>query len=290
MKNLNVTCTAESGLSDIILDLILFSVYGKIYGYDKVFFQWRPFRNRGGYFQQNKRLIGFDANRVTDRSFESISKYLSLPDNIILYNNKNSLYDVEYNFCRPAKHYSPHSFFMEHIQTPFSFEEFKQIYMEVCSQMFVKNLDCNLTPDLTVHLRRKDKIVDTPDCCQISFEEKELLEKKTKKSIDNFISKNNNIKIYFASDCKTTKKQYEELYKDNVLKLETENIHEVQNTYLDLKIMSNSEEILMSCKYTGFSILAAMMGSKKLYYFYTSDEDNCFENLNYQIFDNIIKL
>ena len=97
---------------------------------------------------------------------------------------------------RPERHFSPITFFEFYnpssldiqIDPEINYDEFKSIYLDTVSELSVKNCK-NYFPDLTVHLRRKDKLVDNPDECQSHIDEIDELDNLTMSHVDNFIKK-----------------------------------------------------------------------------------------------------
>jgi hypothetical protein len=121
-------------------------------------------------------------------------------------------------------------------------------------------------PNLTIHLRREDKVRLTDDSkIALDYRELDMINDLTKLTIDSFLEKNPDSKILFCSDDEEEKKRWEENYKNNVIKSPTFEF-DYEQTYYDIYIMSISDNILLSQRYSGFSMFSSFINKKNFIY------------------------
>ena len=176
-------------------------------------------------------------------------------------------------------------------------EEFINIFQDLIHQFQPKQKLLNLVqniPDnlITIHLRRTDKssiYISGADSHGVDLKDIEDLNNKTKNLINKFIE-NEYHSFYFSSDCPNTKKDYENMYQNqNIINYHTNK--DIEQTYIDIYLMSKSKYIILSQKHSSFSLFSSMINKSKFIYFYTDSivHYNNYTYLNHIfLIDNLI--
>ena len=204
-----------------------------------------------------------------DYTYDNFIKYLKLPENIKI--NKIPENYEDFNSYLGGI-YSPFSFHKQFLLNDVTENEFIDIFFEQCSQIqptgelidLVKNIEI---PDITIHLRRKDKIRAVEDNHSLNFNELDNLNNKTINFINSVIE--SNTKLYFASDDIFEKLKYEKIYKNNII-ADFEFSNDVQKTYIDFYLLMQSKTIIMSQKHSNFSLCPSLIRKNNLIYFYNN--------------------
>jgi hypothetical protein len=130
-----------------------------------------------------------------------------------------------------------------------------------------------------IHLRKSDKVLDSPDVRhETSYDEHSTLLSKLKIFIEDVIEKEDNPKFFIASEDNENKKQFVDLINNKATSLNKvvkilnieENIPENItskhnfNTVLDLFCLSKCKSIVQGIKYSGFSVVASLIGNEKI--------------------------
>jgi hypothetical protein len=92
-----------------------------------------------------------------------------------------------------------------------------------------------------------------------------MINELTEKTINIFLDKNPNSKILFCSDDDEEKKRWEEKYKNYVIKTPSFD-YDYEQTYFDIYVMSISDNILLSQRYSGFSMFSSFINKKNFIY------------------------
>lgn len=211
------------------------------------------FKNFANFFE-----LPNDINFVSE--FEII-KLTKLKDTINFYDYLGMQF-TPYTFLdkyQPNLSLEVKQIFYETLMNNFHLIKFKNIPKDIIN-LFANN------KIITIHLRRSDKVVVSPDKTAISVDELENLDEITEKFCNHFISKGYN-NILFVSDEKEIKLKYYKKFKDKCNAIII-NVDPVLQTYIDLYCLANSYIIFMSQKFSAFSLFASCINQKPLYYVY----------------------
>ena len=284
--------STKSVLCDRLLDLFIITSYAKLLN-KKLCLKWedQPVN------QIQKKI--WNPNRFDDYKIENIQLYFKFSNIINFINNndyfkkliddKNEENIKFYNYLGGV--YSPITFYNNFIDKKYKLEDYINIFETLINKFkpsdkllnLVKILPTNL---VSIHLRRTDKsseFVNANDACGIDIKNIDELNNKTLTLINNFI-KNGYNNFYFASDCPETKKFYENLFKkQNIINYKINN--KIEQTYLDIYLMSQSKYIILSQKHSSFSLFASLINKATLIFLYN---DSIINNANYTYFANIL--
>ena len=284
-----------SGIGDRLLDIILIYTYAQYLKCDNLYLEWKvndETNNHSFYAQLRKTKTPF---RHTDYLLDNLTKFINLPNNIIFV-DRNTLIKLsrerdnvvlnEYMGMR----YSIYTFVEQRLDTITNNikENFIKDYYNNFKKISFINIPENITSIfknnniVTIHLRRGDKVcndggtTNNIDCTMVNE-----LNLKTKEFINNCIS-NDHMNICFVSDEAKIKNEYIEEFKDkcNIINFKGD---EVSQTYYDLYCLAYSNNILLSQKFSVFSILGSMIGGSTLYYIFDNGklfEDKYIKNNN----------
>jgi len=281
--NIKWTHPTGSGLCDRLLDIMLMSAFGKTLNAD-IYLDWilGAQGNNIRWYRESGDERSWDKIRYLDYKYENFSQYIILPSNIKI--NQTAHYDRTFDSYVGGV-YSPYAFynlFVKHCSLEDYLEAFKQTMNEFRFSEKLLNMVSHLPkPDISVHLRRADKIRTNPDCGSIALGELSELNELTMSTLNKL---NVNSNIFFASDEDMERFNYESKY--NSIKEVYKNITEdYEKTYIDLYLLSESKYIILSQKHSNFSILASLIKGNKLIYFY---KESLIEECNFNMIDNII--
>ncbi len=251
-------------------------------------------------WSENKNITDFQLkvwpkSRLLDWKPDVFIEYLNLPGMVRFVDEceYDSLISGEnYEF----KHYlggiySPQSFYNKFqleikggLNIHVSEDEFITHFYCLISQLkptekFSNLFKLNGQPDISIHLRRTDKVVDDPDAVQIQLNELKYLNEVTKLCLDKLIrnSPKDCINLYFCSDDPLVKDQWVKMYKrNNKVKIinSPNSISNVESTYFDLLTLSMSHIIVLSQRHSNFSLLASLVNQCKLIYFFDKNPMN----------------
>ncbi len=278
-----------SGLGDRLNDILILSAFAKIKN-KKLKLIWRT-----QDFDPNCEFaIKRPAYRRLDYLLENLYKYISLPENIIIYKENTNIdfnKDDEFFNSYIGGVHSPITFFNTYIdKSIFKIEDFINTYYTQANEIkFIFDIDLNkFNKIISVHLRRTDKLhVREADTHGVSINKIHILDDLTINLIEKFIN-DGYTNFYFAGDDIYYINQYIEKYKDriNILNYKLrDDSEEIKNTYLDMFIMANSEFIILSQRHSSFSLFASMINKAKLIYLFN---DDIIEHTNYKSLPNII--
>jgi len=283
MKKLNYIMSNRSGIGDRMMDIMLMYTFANFID-AKLYLNWSD---------SEKILMGDKTNlpsiirhkktpfRSEDFKFNNFTNFFELPNDInfvsefeIIKLSKSTNTINFYDYL--GMQYSPHTFldkykpnlssaertrFIENYIQNFKLIKFKNISSDIIN-LFVNN------EIIAIHLRRSDKVVVNPDKESISIDEVEKLDTTTEAFCNYLISKDKK-NILFVSDEKEVKLKYFEKFKNKCNAIII-NVDEVLQTYIDLYCLAHSESILMSQKFSAFSLFASCINQTKLYYIYSN--------------------
>ena len=284
------TNSSKSGLCDRLIDLFIIASTAKLYNKELyLFWEEQPIND----IQRNI----WNKIRFDDYKIENVIQYFNFPD-LIHFVSKEEL--VEMSSCHDNNIifnnylggvYSPITFYENFIDKIYKLDIYLDIFNNIINQFkptdkllnLVKNIPENI---VSIHLRRTDKssiYVSPDDSHGIPLNEMDILNNNTKDIINKLInSKYNN--LYFSSDCLSTKLEYKNYFKDyNILNFNIN--YNIEQTYIDIYIMSISKYIIMSQKHSSFSLFSSLVNKSNLIYLYNND---ILHNNKYYIFNNII--
>lgn len=270
-----------SGLGDRFIDLFLLSTLATLQN-SLLFVDWPK-------FDQSPHI--YPLTRFEDVDPKNFLKYLKLPNNIKIISNEISDKNSDYSFSDFGDYlggvYSPSTFQKKYLPD-INFDIFYEQYFKTISEFDFRDefydlvVDQNI-PDISVHLRRTDKL-NGSDGWQIHNRELNDLNEKTTSVVEHLLSENIDYTLYFASDDASERDKYNNLFEKNIINL-SESFNNYLSTYIDLYLMAKSKIIIMSQKHSNFSCLAAMIGRNKLIYMY---ENIPLEDIGYLKTENFI--
>jgi hypothetical protein len=275
----------RSGIGDRMMDIVLIYTFAK-HIKANVYLNW---------CESEKMLMGDKTNinsilryektlyRTEDFKYKNFINFIELPNDINLVSEfeiikLSKLKDTIKFYDYLGMQFTPYTF-IDKYQPNLSLEEkqlfyytlmnnFKLIKFKNIPQIIV-NLFIN-NKIITIHLRRSDKVVNTDTesnfCNGITINELENLDTITEKFCNYFISKGEK-NILFVSDEKQVKLKYYEKFKDkcNAIIFNTD---EISQTYIDLYCIAHASSILLSQKFSAFSLFASCINQNTLYYIY----------------------
>jgi hypothetical protein len=300
MENNNTivwTNSPLSGLCDRLIDFFLIATYCKL-NESNFISVWRPLhsntRDGKSFYQTNENNCDvskfFKEVRYSDYKHENFLKYFELPKNTLIENHKLNILsfpNLSYFDGYIGGVESPITFYEKYVvnddrilnpNSPFkknksniTKEEFVKTFYSVCNsfQPTKKLIDVSkvdIIPDLTVHLRREDKVrLSKLNNHEIDYRELNDLNELTKIVVDSFLEKKPNSKILFCSDDEKEKLKWENMYKDYCLKTPLFEF-DFEQTYYDMYLMSISKNVLLSQRYSGFSMFSSFIKKNNFVY------------------------
>ena len=245
--NISVNNFCESGYGDRMMDLFIYSIISKILD-AKSYLKWTLFTETT--------WIGYPSWRFVDTDISLFINFIKLPSYIELVSaNTNHQYiTTQYlgGCVSPLKIYE--MLFKETI----SHKTFLQIVNSVKKDYsFQFDKYTHSKPYVTVHLRRTDKLRGY-DNFQINMSELNDLDQKTIVAIQ-LAKEKGYTDFYLASDSDETKRLYTaKLYEMGLHIIQPPNTHNLLESYYDTWIMSSSSLILVSMRYSAFSLFPAL--------------------------------
>lgn len=283
MKKILWTQPSGSGLCDRLLDLMLMSAYAKVFDFD-LHLEWieGASKDLNNWKKTEYEIATWEQVRYKDFRYEIFSQYFTLPDNIKI-NDLGYSFDIYFNKYLGGV-YSPINFHNNFLKDTISYEDFLIIFKQTLKQFNPKEKLLDLVkdlpkPDVSLHLRRGDKIRVDIDSGSISIQELDNLNNLTLHIANKLIS--NDTFVYIASDDKEEKRYYETIFNS----IKYGECLEYEKTYIDMYMLSVSKWIILSQKHSNFSLFNSLINEAKLIYLYS----NCIitEN-NFNLLDNII--
>jgi len=277
------TNPTASGLCDRLLDLMLISAYAKVYK-SELYLNWitgsQTSVNR--WIKEPGVVREWDEVRYQDYKYENYSQYFTLPKNIFINIDCNPDY-VFNNYLGGI--YSPHSFYEKFINDPnITIDDYLKAVYETFDEFKPTQKLLDLTknlpkPELSIHLRRADKVRIDPDPLAVNLQELESLNNLTMQVLEKF---NKSKLIYIASDDQKEKEKYASKYESIVDKNE---YLIFEKTYVDIYMLSQSDYIILSQKHSNFSMFSSLLNRNKLIYLY---RDSAIDINKFNLLDNII--
>jgi len=278
-----------SGLGDRLIDILILSSFAEIKK-KKLVLIWRT-----QDFNSDSELVAKrPLFRRKDYLLENLHKYITLPENIIIYNegiNINFNNNDELFTSYIGGVHSPISFFNDYVdKTIFKKEDFvNTFYLQANSIKFTFDTDFNkYNKIISVHIRRTDKLVKNGlDSHAFDIDKIDVLDELTYTVIEKFIN-DGYTNFYFAGDDIYYINQYIIKYNNRINILNSkirDNSEDIKNTYFDIYIMANSDFIILSQRHSSFSLLASMINKAKLIYLFN---DDIIEHKDYKSLPNVI--
>lgn len=278
----------KSGLCDRLIDFSLMATYARLNN-SKFSSKWVPLSTNLGdkayYHASESNMNGenlildnsghhckmFKEVRYNDYKYENFLKYFSLPEDTFINLDETNRHNLWYYDGYLGGVYSPKLFYDKFFPTQNSIDVFIKEFYKVCSEfkptkklLDISKIDC--VPNLAIHLRREDKVRLHDDSkYALDYRELNLINDLTEKTINNFLEKKPNSKIIFCSDDETEKKRWEEKYESHSLQTPSFEF-DYEQTYFDIYVMSISENILLSQRYSGFSMFSSFINKKNFIY------------------------
>ena len=276
MRNFIYKNSNRSGIGDRLFDLMLVYTYCKYLKCDKLYLHWDENNSvtiGNGESIYSKLRIEKTPFRFKDYLLKNLIKYINLPEDIVfvnkselndLCNDDNNIVFTEYIGIS----YNLYSF-LPRISNE-NWKLFEKLYFDNFSKISFKNIPENIVDFfknnkvITVHLRRGDKVCnDKGKSNNIELNELDKLNQLTEKAIFE-LNNDNAYKLCFISDENSIKYEYFKNFKDKLDSYIFEG-NEISQTYIDLFCLVNSEKIIMSQKFSVFSIFSSMIKQNKLY-------------------------
>jgi hypothetical protein len=278
----------KSGLCDRLIDFSLMATLAKLNN-SKFSTKWVPLDTNSGnkayYHASEKNENGenlildnsgihcklFKEVRYNDYKSENFLKYFTLPEKTYIDLDETNLTNITYYDGYLGGNQSPKLFYEKFVTNGVSEDGFINEFYNLCNgfKPTKKLLDISKVssiPNLVIHLRREDKVRLTDDSkIALDYRELDVINDLTKKTINTFLEKKPNSKILFCSDDIDEKVKWEQEYKNNIIKTPSFD-YDYEQTYYDIYIMSISDNILLSQRYSGFSMFASFINKKNFIY------------------------
>lgn len=285
------TNSSKSGLCDRLIDLFIVTSYAQLYKID-LYLTWeiQPICDI--------QYKIWNPIRFNDYKIDNVKQYFQFPECIHFLSNE----DLQFKINNKSEHdilfnnylggvYSPITFYENFINKNYTLEEYINIFKKLIHQFqptqkllnLVSNIPTNL---ITIHLRRTDKSsihVPASDAHGIDLKDMDDLNNKTKNLIGRFIDKGFHY-FYFASDCPNTKQEYEQYYQNQNQNIINYQINQdIEQTYIDIYLMSQSKYIILSQRHSSFSLFSSMINQSQFIFFYEDSivNNNRYTNLNH---------
>jgi hypothetical protein len=255
----------DSGLGDRLLDILLLYSYSLYKCYTGIYLHWE-YNNSFDQSRQCLKLehllsyIEFPAN-IHFVTKETLTE-LSTDTDVILFKDIVGA-DSIYGFINkhvPAMPLTEQQTFIDLYFSVFKLIKFKNIPNEITDVFNTQSI-------VTIHLRRTDKVNNVSAAHGVSIDELQLLDTKTEEYIQLRIKQGKSICI--VSDDMHSKHKYIHKFKDLAKIIYFDTGDQVTQAYYDYYCLAHSDEILMSQKFSTFSITASLIGKKKqLFYIF----------------------
>lgn len=264
-------CSSVSGLCDRLLDLHLVATLARLEGRELVL-DWKL---QTGLTPLH--LKTWNSARFEDYKKENFTQYFNLPSHIRLVEDahkeskgpNDTIFPEYIGGC-----YSPFTF-VSRFCSQYSFEEFSLVFDRVISEFtptpkLLELIGCLKCPDIGVHLRRGDKITNTPDPVQLHTNELNNLNSMTEDCLNKLIDANSS--VFICSDTKESKDDLISKFRGKCNFVEFNSTHPFEQTYIDIYLLSQCRTIIMSQKHSNFSLFCSLLNKAKLIYFYKNNE------------------
>jgi hypothetical protein len=275
MKKIFWTNATKSGLCDRLQDLFLMSAYASLK--DCSLYLYWPQGNKDLSFNKFQ-LDTWPNSRWSDYLKENLCSYFSLPENIhFLPENCLDNTGETWHFNDYLGGIFSRKTFAE--RYGLNKNEFYKFHDKALSEFVAKDKLTKLVNkesriDLSVHLRRTDKINSNPNFVEIHLEELRSLDDMTEECVLREIKlSNRKLNVHVCSDCPEAKAKFigKICGKCNIVEPPSAN-QDYEQTYLDLYLLSQSKKIIMSQKHSNFSFFASSLNKSELIYFYSDNK------------------
>lgn len=282
---MNINNYCKSGLCDKLYDLFLLATYGEL--------TKSPIYIKKSDFSTFLGKGKFHTSRFQDLMYENLKEYISFPSSIHFVNEfdpKNKIFK-EYL----GADCSLYKFYTNYVSShKISLDLFLSTYNKILSQIHFNESKLinyiNSNKSIGIHLRRSDKISTNPDIGQITSDELSILDEKTKETITFFV-KEGFKHFYLCSDDQTVLNQFSEFVTSLDASITNSTNTTFVKTYEDLYNLSKCDYIVMSSKSSNFSLIASLLGNKKIIGFYMNNylTKNGLDNsiIQYILFENL---
>lgn len=262
----SVTC-----LGDRLMDTMLMSTYAKALN-SNLHFLWKdcPFvygNENPLYEYKVGEKKSWDNVRLNDYKFENFTKYFNIPKNVRINEPCTPTYVFEATI---GGVFSPTLFYETFLNNICTYEVFDSLLNETISEFsptekLLSLVKDNQKPKVSVHLRRTDKINVLGDYSTfMTYDGLSHLDSLTKNVVDKFY--NNNDLFYFSSEDKIVLGEYHKQYPNHIE--HNTNCTDIEKTYIDLYMLSISDNIILSQVHSNFSTFASFLNKSKLIYLY----------------------
>lgn len=239
-----VPCFTASGYGDRMIDLFLFSIISEIYN-ESVDIVWKSYEGNG---------IEVPSWRFLDTELDNFLSMFKLPETLQLHKSpvfSRHMFNEYFGGCvSPYRLYSRMNFniseemynkLIDHLKSQFS------LHIPLYNQE---------SPYTVLHLRRSDKVRSNhTDEFMIHNSELEHLDNETKLAIQSSEYKT----FYIASDDPLCKQDYIQYIRSlGYTVIEPENQYNLLSSYFDTWMMFSSSCILVSMRYSNFSLFPAL--------------------------------
>jgi hypothetical protein len=250
-----------SGYGDRLLDLFILSILGKLTK-NNIIINWIP-------FSKDEVIRDYNAPnwRWKDTLIENITSFFKLPSYIRLSNlnslDKTNEIPLPYIYKIPmGGTLSPYSFYDSCLKDILAYDNYKLLVEDTKKEFGLNIPDYKFdSPYITLHLRRTDKLRGV--CItQINTNTEDTLENLDNKTREKILdAKNKGYKhFYIASDSSTTKEEYKKYIKAlGLIVIEPTNPYNLLESYFDTWIMKSSSLIMVSIKYSTYSLSCALI-------------------------------
>ena len=262
-----------SGLCDRFIDLFLMVAMAKIMKAELTVL-WKINSN----FTEHQ-LRTWEKARFEDYKHELFLQYFEMPNNLKLVGKKDLEHLSHQDYVIFNDYlggiFTPQEFYSRYLQSFCSSHEFEIAYRQALdefkpTQKLLDLVSFNDEIDIAIHLRRGDKVNNNPNVVEIANNELANLDRMTASCVDKLLSDVKNPSIFICSDDPSSIESYRERYSQKDCRLISigPNVTDVEKTYVDLFLLTQSKAIVMSQKHSNFSLFASQVKSRKLVYFY----------------------
>jgi hypothetical protein len=246
----------KSGFGDRMIDLFALSVYSRIVG-DDLRIHWIPFEGMPG--------IEVPSWRYQDTLLENFLSFFKLPSSIKLELTPSELENTFPNYLGGLT--SPQTFYEKFLENNVSLERYNTVVEEVRKEFGFHVPDyVPETPYIFLHLRRTDKLRGVCET-QINLDPEDTLahlDAKTKGRIEEAKAKGHT-HFYIASDSPETKREYKKFVESlGLTVIQPENTYNLLESYFDSWMMKSASFIMVSTKYSTYSLSTALIYNKPL--------------------------
>lgn len=278
MKNLIYKNSPKSGIGDRLICIIFVYTYSKYVNCKNIYLHWNEdtnnmIGNEDIYSVIRKNKTPF---RGVDYLLKNFNRFITLPEDIhfvdkeTLKKMENDKENIIFNeiFCigKSIDYYIKKLKIGNDFKKKYN-DNFKKIKFKCIPENIVNFFKNNEI--VTVHLRRGDKVANDENSSKqvngVALNQLQSLNNKTLDSVVYFYNLNKK-NIYFVSDENDTREKFINIFKKyNNCKtfFKGDNISQ---TYIDLYSLSHSKIIIMSQKFSSFSLVASLMKDTKMYH------------------------